>query len=311
MSDRIKNIENRCSEEERRMRSFVHTVVSLILFLSLSACDSEQNSKQKSIPAGYSQINKLFGITEFSETVIREKWVTCLQMLEKEDWAEASKWCHVFSNSLIHLAKGVMVQERKPHVNALILEMSKRVMAITKKARNAKLRREPESDRNPVFEKDETDEEKKENKKKTETPDKESEPKEKYEIQEDMESIKKKCDAMWFDVETNDTILHILDIMNLVTFDEKYDIPETIEYELTDIASRLNEEVYPDIYIDVMGQIEFNCPKLVAQFYEKLQKIGIYSMKHRDPVQTFLDHIDGYMRGLKSFRDQIRNKNKG
>lgn len=292
------------------MRSFVHTIASLILFLSLSACDSGQDSKQESAPAGYSQINKLFGITEFSETVIEEKWMSCLQMLEKEGWAEASKWCPLFSNSLIYLAKGVMVQERKPHVNALILEMSKRVMTITKKARNAKLRREPESDRNPVFEKDETDEEKEENKKKTKKSGKENKPKEQYEIKEDIESIKKKCDAMWFGVATNNIVLHVLDIMNLVTFDEKYDIPETIEYELIDIASRLNEEVYPNVYIDVMGQIEFNCPKLVTKFYEKLQKVGIYSIEHSDPVQAFLDHIYGYMRGLKTFRDKIKNKNK-
>ena len=164
------------------MRDLVNTVASLILLLSLGACDSEQNSKPKSTPTGYSQINKLFGITEFSEAVIREKWLSCLQMLEKEGWAEASKWCSSFSNSLIYLAKGVMVQERNPRINALILEMSKRVMAITKKARNAKLRREPESDRNPVFEKDETDEKEIKNEKKTEKSDKKIQSKEKYEI---------------------------------------------------------------------------------------------------------------------------------
>ncbi len=296
------------------MKSFVNIIASLVLLLFLGACDSKQDSKQTSASAsvGYSQINRLSGVTVFSEDIIRKKWMPCLQMLENDSWAEASKWCQLFSNSLIYLAKGVMVQKRDPSLNSLILEMSERVMMVTKRARNAKLRREPESDRNPIFKKDETEDSiKKEQEEKKSDPDeakKSDDPEEKYEIREDMESIQKKCNAMWFAVLTNDNILRVLDIMNLVTFDEKYDIPEVVEYELTNIAVILNDEVYPDIYADVMGQIEFYCPKLVAQFYEKLKKLEIYDIEHSDPIQKFLDHIDGYMRGLKTFRNQIKRK---
>ena len=107
------------------------------------------------------------------------------------------------------------------------------------------------------------------------------------------------ADVPWLTVLYNDNCLHILNIMNLVAYDDNYDSHETVEYELTNIVTLLNEATDPDIYINTVREIEFYNKHLVIKFYEKLEKVGSYNIRHSGPVQKFLDEIKQVVLKLK------------
>lgn len=107
------------------------------------------------------------------------------------------------------------------------------------------------------------------------------------------------ADTPWLSVLYNDNCLHILDIMNLVAYDDDYDSHETVEYELTNIVTRLNEVVDPNIYINTVGGIKYDNKHLVIKFHEKLEKVGSYNIRHSAPVQKFLDEIKQEVLELK------------
>ena len=107
------------------------------------------------------------------------------------------------------------------------------------------------------------------------------------------------ADTPWLSVLYNDNTIRILDIINLVAYDDDYDSHATIEYELTNIVTRLNEAVDPNIYINTVREIEFYNKHLVIKFYEKLEKVGSYNIRHSGPVQKFLDEIKQVVLKLK------------
>ncbi len=110
------------------------------------------------------------------------------------------------------------------------------------------------------------------------------------------------ADVPWLTVLYNDNCLHILNIMNLVAYDDNYDSHETVEYELTNIVTLLNEATDPDIYINTVREIEYDNKHLVIKFHEKLQKVGSYDIKHSRSVQKFLNEIDRQIIELKKKR---------
>ncbi|MBO6055969.1 MAG: hypothetical protein J6P84_03235 [Alphaproteobacteria bacterium] len=107
------------------------------------------------------------------------------------------------------------------------------------------------------------------------------------------------ADVPWLTVLYNDNRLHILNIMNLIAYDDDYDSHEAVEYELTNIVTRLNEVVDPDIYINTVKEIEYDNKHLVIKFHEKLQKVGVYGVKHSGPVRKFLNEIERQVIELK------------
>ncbi len=112
------------------------------------------------------------------------------------------------------------------------------------------------------------------------------------------------ADVPWLTVLYNDNTIRILDIINLVTYDNDYDSHATVEYELTNIVTRLNESVDPNIYVNIVKGIESHNPKLIEKFYEKLQKVGSYNIEHSEPVQKFLNEIKQQVLKLKKIRRQ-------
>lgn len=112
------------------------------------------------------------------------------------------------------------------------------------------------------------------------------------------------ADVPWLTALYNDNYLHILNIMNLVAYDDDYNSYETVEYELTNIVTRFNEAVDPNIYQHIAGEIERDNKHLIMKFHEKLWKVGSYDVKHIASVQKFLNEIKQRVPELRKHRTQ-------
>jgi outer membrane lipoprotein-sorting protein len=111
-------------------------------------------------------------------------------------------------------------------------------------------------------------------------------------------SNKLNADTLWLSVSYNDKYLNILDRINTITFLEDDNVSNIMEYELFDIATMLNEAIDWNIYQNTVSEIEYDNPKLIAKFYEQLQKHGIFNrdkILDNSAVRKFLKHIEEFV----------------
>ncbi len=234
-------------------------------FLEYIKKHATKTKKEKKDDILWLQIHELFGINEISEDVIVKEWLPCLRMIERCTPQEASEWCHFFSNSLSHLGRKIMTDKRDPKLNAMVLEISSRLMEVTRKARNTLLKKNQEKN--------------------------------------ELATRQTQANTMWLSVSANDYNLRIWNIMNMVAYDDEYDSIEAIEYELDNIGNLVNKSTGPrELYTGEsktsgQGSVYFDSAledcedKLVEKFHEKLEKVEGYKIKHSEPVQKFLDEV--------------------
>ena len=244
--------------------SYSKQITQFLDYIQKIATKSDNEKKED---ARWLQIYELFGVNEISEDVILKKWIPCFRLLERDTPEEAGNWCHWFSNSLAYLAKSVMVDGRNPNINSLILDMSTRLVEITRKARNAQLKAKPEKDAEAA-----------------------------------NETI---ANTMWLSVTNNDRNIRIWNIMNLVVYDDEYDSLKTVEFELDNIGNIVNRSLGPNVYFDAGCNEKVS--KLIENFYAKLQKVGSYNIKHSEPVRKFLEHIEKYVMDLRNKETSPQN----
>lgn len=233
-------------------------------YIKKIATKSDNKNKED---ARWRQIYELFEVNEISEDVVLKKWIPCFRLLERDTPEQAGNWCHWFSNSLAYLAKSVMVDGRNPNINSLILDMSTKLVEITRKARNAQLKALPEQD-----------------------------------AEASNETI---ANTMWLNVTGNDHNIRIWNIMNLVAYDDEYNSLETIEFELDNIGNIVNRSIGPNVYFNAGCNDKVS--KLIENFYAKLQKVGNYNIKHSEPVRKFLEHVEKYVQNLKNKETNSQN----
>jgi hypothetical protein len=109
------------------------------------------------------------------------------------------------------------------------------------------------------------------------------------------------ADTLWLSVSYNDKYLNILDRINTITFLEDGNASNIIEYELFDIVAMLNESIDYNTYQNTVSEMEFDNPKLIAKFYEQLQKHGIFAsakILSNTAVRKFLKHIEEFAKKL-------------
>lgn len=205
------------------------------------------------------QIYRLFKIRKISEDVIKEKWLPILKTLEGYDPNKSEYFGSLFSKSLINIAGKIMVKNRDPEINSLILNMSSRTMEVMDKAKNAWLKANPGKV---------------------------------WDTARDFRTF------FWVNVSDNDKWLRRWNILNSVAYDDKCDSLEAVKKEIGEIIDLTDEKDFqyreywglPNINWDMYYKI----PQLIEDFYKKLKKIGCYDVKHDEKTQKFFDFIKKY-----------------
>ena len=205
------------------------------------------------------QIYRLFKIRKISEDVIKEKWLPILKTLEDYDPNQSEYFGSLFSKSLINLAGKIMVKNRDPEVNFLILKMSSRTMGVMDKAKNAWLKANPGKVWDTAL---------------------------------DFRTF------FWVTASDNDKWLRRWNILNSVAYDDKCNSPEAVRKEIDEIIDFTDQKDFqyreywgtPNINWDMYYKIL----QLIEDFYKKLKKIGCYDVKHDEKTQKFFDFIKKY-----------------
>lgn len=103
----------------------------------------------------------------------------------------------------------------------------------------------------------------------------------------------------WLSVTYNDNYLNILDIIYSITFDKSCDSVQNIQKMLDKIVARLDENADPNIYANIVEEIEFDNTELIKAFFEKLSKACCYKTEitqtFSPKIQKFINHIKEYV----------------
>lgn len=119
-----------------------------------------------------------------------------------------------------------------------------------------------------------------------------------YDIMPD-ENVPVAISTPWLSVTYNDNYLNILDIINSITFDNTYNSIKNIQPMLDKIVARLDEETDPNIYVNIVEEIEFNNTELIKMFFYKLSQVGCYETRtiktFSSATQKFINHVKTYV----------------
>jgi len=223
------------------MKKFINVVASLGLLLSLGGCSSVRSSDEI-------QIEKLFEISEFSEDVIKNEWLTRLKHLEEQalnprEFPEITKNCVKFADSLLHLSRKVMAKGRDQKINSLILNMTDRIVEVGRKVRK-------------TF------------------------------SQTDFFATS----IMWDRIQVRGMTIQDLEKINLVTFDDSYVSPKSVEQKLSELNFVQESFGFYTInpHDELLYDIAVGNDELFKKFSEKLLKIG---SSYSDKVQPLLYQV--------------------